>query len=112
MFFCNNDCSLFVTRWLALVKGYWQRVESTMENADPSRNALKSSKRQQRARVGKPSYKVRLGMNFFTREKGSAEVASIPRVLVTFEGILYTQSKLFLIVTVKGSTSYFHLQRK
>ncbi|XP_062055389.1 probable ATP-dependent RNA helicase DDX60 [Lepus europaeus] len=49
-----------LTEWLALVKGYWQRVESTMENADPSRNALKSSKRQQRARVGKPSYKVRL----------------------------------------------------
>ncbi|XP_039731718.1 probable ATP-dependent RNA helicase DDX60 [Pteropus medius] len=49
-----------LTEWLVLIKRYWQHVESTMENSDPSQNALKVSKKQQRKRIEKPSYRVRL----------------------------------------------------
>ncbi|XP_036089514.1 probable ATP-dependent RNA helicase DDX60 isoform X2 [Rousettus aegyptiacus] len=49
-----------LTEWLVLIKRYWQHVESTVENSGPSQNALKASKKQQRKRIEKPSYRVRL----------------------------------------------------
>ncbi|KAM7143068.1 putative ATP-dependent RNA helicase DDX60 [Molossus nigricans] len=49
-----------LTEWLVSVKRYWQHVESTMENSGPSQNALKVSKKQQRKRTEKSSYRVRL----------------------------------------------------
>ncbi|XP_027622588.1 probable ATP-dependent RNA helicase DDX60 isoform X2 [Tupaia chinensis] len=49
-----------LTEWLASIKSYWQQVESTMENSDPCQNVLKGSKEQQRKRIEKPSYRVRL----------------------------------------------------
>lgn len=51
----------FITRWLALIKRYWQHVESKMENSSSSQNVLKVPKKQQRKRIEKSSYRVRLG---------------------------------------------------
>ncbi|KAM8765093.1 putative ATP-dependent RNA helicase DDX60 [Rhynchonycteris naso] len=49
-----------LTEWLVSIKRYWQNVESTVENFGPSQNALKIAKKQQRRRIEKPSYRVRL----------------------------------------------------
>ncbi|XP_066243836.1 probable ATP-dependent RNA helicase DDX60 isoform X2 [Saccopteryx leptura] len=49
-----------LTEWLVSIKRYWQNVESTMENSGPSQNALKVAKKQERKRIEKPSYRVRL----------------------------------------------------
>ncbi|KAK1343074.1 hypothetical protein QTO34_015846 [Cnephaeus nilssonii] len=49
-----------LTEWLALIKRYWQHVESKMENSSSLQNVLKVSKKQQRKRIEKPSYRVRL----------------------------------------------------
>ncbi|XP_006864613.1 PREDICTED: probable ATP-dependent RNA helicase DDX60-like [Chrysochloris asiatica] len=49
-----------LTEWLVLVKRYWQDADSTMENSGASQNALKSSKKQPKKRIEKPSYRVRL----------------------------------------------------
>ncbi|CAK6445819.1 unnamed protein product [Pipistrellus nathusii] len=49
-----------LTEWLALIKRYWQHVESKMENSSSSQNVLKVPKKQQRKRIEKSSYRVRL----------------------------------------------------
>ncbi|XP_015423966.1 PREDICTED: probable ATP-dependent RNA helicase DDX60 [Myotis davidii] len=49
-----------LTEWLVLIKRYWQHVESKMENSSSLQNVLKVSKKQQRKRIEKPSYRVRL----------------------------------------------------
>uniref|UniRef100_A0A671EJ15 DExD/H-box helicase 60 n=1 Tax=Rhinolophus ferrumequinum TaxID=59479 RepID=A0A671EJ15_RHIFE len=49
-----------LTEWLVLIKRYWQHAESTMENSGPAQNTLKLSKKQQKKRIEKPSYRVRL----------------------------------------------------
>lgn len=72
-----------ITRWLVLIKRYWQHVESTMENSGSSQNALKASKKQQRKRIEKSSHIVRLGMNILTSEKGNSELLSTLDVLAT-----------------------------
>ncbi|XP_074194396.1 putative ATP-dependent RNA helicase DDX60 isoform X2 [Rhinolophus sinicus] len=49
-----------LTEWLVLIKRYWQHAESTMENSGPAQNTLKLSKKHQKKRIEKPSYRVRL----------------------------------------------------
>ncbi|KAG8520068.1 putative ATP-dependent RNA helicase DDX60, partial [Galemys pyrenaicus] len=49
-----------LTEWLALIKSYWQHVESKMENSGPLQNVSRGSKKQVEQRTDKVSHRVRL----------------------------------------------------
>lgn len=84
-FSCDDNTFLFfITRWLALIKRYWQHVESKMENSSSLQNVLKVSKKQQRKRIEKPSYRVRLGKTILTKRRGCSELLSTLYVLATY----------------------------
>ncbi|XP_012580245.1 PREDICTED: probable ATP-dependent RNA helicase DDX60 [Condylura cristata] len=49
-----------LTQWLVLTKRYWQHVENTVTNSEPSQNVSEDSKKQANKGTNKSSYNVRL----------------------------------------------------